>query len=300
MSTTQRKPLKFWSITVGNNFHELVSPTHLSDILSQFFDQWVFQGEYGTNNGKPHYQIRGILPDPQMFGTLLHCFQMRGIPKEDVTVCPESNKSIEQGGLAFYVMDSTKDVWSPPMHDPSYTPPRPLNWVPAMCKCIVDEPRPWMVSLNEMIESPPDYRAIIWICTLDGKGGVGKSLYNTYLEATNKACYLGSGTPTQILEAVCAEGERLAYTLDLPKTGDSNIKIGDYIHVIETVKNGFIKTAMHGKRKKLIMNNRPHVIVFSNITPPLASMTEGRFKTYTINPDLYPEDQTLDPIYADI
>lgn len=288
------KPLRFWSLTIGCNFKPLLEPEAMDAVFDEFFDKWCYQGERGTERGKLHYQARVIADTPVMKASLLHILEMRGIDQRDATFLAESNKSIEQGGLAFYVMDSTKDVFLPVRADKSFTRKRPRDWIPAMCQSIVDDPRPWMTSVLTKLEAFPHHRAIIWICTLEGKGGVGKSLFNTYLEASGKATYLGVGTPTQILEAVCSEGEQRAYTLDLPFTGDSNIKMGDYISAIETVKNGFIKTAMHGKRKSLIMDNRPHVIVFSNKLPPYQSMTEGRFHAYTINPDKPSNEQTLD------
>lgn len=286
------KGLSYWSLTIGNNFHTLVEPTRLKEIFTEFFDQFVFQGEYGDKNKKPHFQCRVKKEDKMTKGTILQLLEMRGIPRNDVTALPESNNSIQQGGLTFYCMDDQKDIWSKPIRDGPEM--RPKGWIPAQCKCIADDPRPWMMQLTAMLGQFPHHRKVIWICTLDGKGGVGKSLYNTWLEATHTGIYLGSGTPTQILEATIAEGEHLCYTLDLPKSGDTNIKISDYINVIETVKNGFIKTAMHGKRKKLIMNHRPHVVVFSNILPPYKSMTEGRFDCYTINPNKDASEQTLD------
>lgn len=290
------KPLCYWSLTIGCNFQALLTPEQMDSIFEEFYSQWCYQGERGTKKGKDHYQCRVICHEKMMKATLLHLLAMRGIDKRDITFLPESNKSIEQGGLAFYVMDSTKDVFLPPRYDSSYKPTKPKDWIPTQCLSIKENPRPWMKSVLDMLEASPHHRQIIWICTLDGKGGVGKSLFNLYLEATGKACFLGSGTPTQILEAVCAEGEQRAFTLDLPKSGDSNIKIGDYINVIEVVKNGFIKTAMHGKRKKLIMDNRPHVTAFSNCFPPFKAMTEGRFLVFTINPDRPPHEQTLDPL----
>lgn len=293
------KPLAFWSLTIGSNYHVLLSPETMDAIFDEFFAQWVYQGERGSQLGKDHYQCRTICHEKAMKATLIHCLEMRGIDKRDITFLPESNKSIEQGGLAFYVMDSTKDVFLPPRHDTSFKKPRPKNWVPDQCKHIVESPRPWMTTLFSMIDASPDHRAIIWICTLEGLGGVAKSGFNCYLEASGKACCLGTGTPTQILESTCAEGEFRCYTLDLPMTSDSNIKLGDYINAIEIVKNGFIKTGMNGKRKKLIMNQRPHLIVFSNILPPRAKMTEGRFFTFTINPKLPAHLQVLKPFFFD-
>lgn len=297
---SQSKPLKFFSVTIGSNHHELISPQLMDGMFDELHLQsWCYQGEYGDQLDKKHYQCRMIFNEFTMKGTLLHIFDMHGIPKEDVHICPESNKSIEQGGLAFYVMDKTKKLFLPMRADRSFKPFRPLNWIPEMCKEIVENPRPWMRALNEIIEFEPHHRAIIWICTLNGKGGVGKSLYNTWLECSGKGVFIGSGTPVQLQEAVICDGESLCYTLDLPKTFAVDNKIGDYINAIEVIKNGFIKTGMHGKRKKLVMNKRPHVIVFSNRLPPYESMTEGRFLCYTINPDMEPGLQCLDPWYQD-
>ena len=289
------KPLHFWSLTVANNHKPLLNADDFDSVCTQFGKQWCYQGEYGSNKQKPHYQVRIIVDPPQTKATLLHCFSMRGMDINDITFKPESNKSIEQGGLSFYVMDSTKDVWLPMRCDPSYKLPKSPNWVPSMCQIIVDTPRPWQVKVLEMLQGEPHHRQIIWICTLNGLGGVQKSLFTTYLEAIGKALYVGDGTPIQLKEAVISEGEQSAYTMDLPKTFAADNRIGDYINVIETIKNGFLKTAMHGKRKRLMMDKRPHVLVFSNRTPPYDAMTEGRFMTFTINPNKPAMFQTLDP-----
>lgn len=288
------KPLKFWSVTVGDNHHTLLDPPAFDAILDEFFHQWCYQGELGDKNKKKHYQCRLICAEPTMKATMLHCFKMRGIALQDVTVLPESNKSIEQGGLAFYVMDSTKDVWLPTRADASYSRPRPKDWIPSMCQCIQERPRPWMRTLTSILDGLADHRKIVWICTLFGLGGVGKSLFVAWLEATRKACYLGAGTPIQLQEAVISDGEWPAYTLDLPKQFAKDNSIGDYINVVEIIKNGFIKTGMHGKRKKLMMDKRPHVVLFCNRLPPWSMMTEGRFDVYTINPRKPEMFQTLD------
>lgn len=289
-----RKPLRFWSVTLSQNYKPLPDVDRMKDILSEWADSWVFQLERGSVAGKLHYQCRMILENPQMTATMLTLFECRGFDVKDVTFLPETNKSIEQGGLAFYVMKDDTRV-DGPWCDDRYQPPRPPNWIPDMCSDCVENPRPWMTSLLNIIEGPPHHRKILWICTLNGLGGVGKSLFTTYLEASKKACYLGDGTPIQLKEAVIADGEWKAYTLDLPKTFSHDNRIGDYVNVLETVKNGFIKTAMHGKRKKLLMNVRPHLIVFSNRVPPFEMMTEGRFDVYTIDPKSSAAEQTLDP-----
>jgi len=267
----------------------------MDSVLSEFFSQWCYQGELGDKTDHRHFQCRVILKDPQRKQTLLSIFENRGFDVRDITFLPESNKSIQQGGLSFYVMDDTKKLFLPFRCDPRYLIPRKKGWIPSMCQCIVDNPRPWMTTILEMLKQPPHHRHIIWICTLDGHGGVGKSLFNTYLEESGLATYIGDGTPTQIKEAVISEGEQSAYTVDLHKTFARDNRIGDYINCIETIKNGFIKTAMHGKRKKLVMNIRPHFIAFCNIVPPFNLMTDGRFNVFTIDAQKDPGVQTLDP-----
>lgn len=288
------KPLHYWSLTVAEKFTPLCSEDRMDSVLSEFFAQWCYQGELGDKTDHRHYQCRVILKEPQRKQTLLSIFENRGFDARDITFLPESNKSIQQGGLSFYVMDDTKKLFLPFRCDPRYTIPRKKNWIPDMCKCIVDNPRPWMTTVLNILAGIPHHRQVIWICTIM-YGGVAKSLFNTYLEAAGIAIYIGDGTPTQIKEAVISEGEHRAYTVDLPKTFAHDNRIGDYINCIETIKNGFVKTAMHGKRKKLVMNQRPHFIVFSNSYPPFNMMTEGRFNVFTIDASKDPGVQTLDP-----
>ena len=290
------KPLKFWSLTISNNHHTLLSPEEMDNVFVEFSKQWCYQGEYGDQLHKPHYQCRLILEDPQMKATMIHCLSMRGIPANDVTFLPESNKSIEQGGLAFYVMDSTKDVWLPPRCDPSYKPPRPPNWIPKMCQHLPD--RPWQSQMITLLNSPPDHRKIIWIATI-GKGGVAKSLFTTYCHVTGLAKFVGDGTPLNLKLGVIAMGEHKGYAFDLPKTFAADNKIGDYINAIETIKNGFILVTMHGKTQELIMEERPHVVVYCNRMPPYQTMTDGRFDAYTINPDRPISEQYLEPVRPD-
>lgn len=293
------KPLHFWSLTVGETWKPLPIPERMDECLDEFFKGWCYQGELGTKLGHKHYQCRGILGEAQRKATLLTIFEARGFDRRDITFLPESNKSIQQGGLAFYVMDDEKARFLPMRADSTFQIARKKDWIPNMCKHIVDSPRPWMTSVLDILTQKPSHRSIIWICTLGGFGGVGKSLFVSYLEAKRLACWIGDGTPTQIKEAVIQSGERQAYLVDMPKTFAHDNRMCDYINAIETVKNGFIKTAMHGKPKVLLMDNRPHMFCFCNQHPPYAQMTDGRFDVKTINPHLAPDLQTLDSYVSD-
>ena len=102
--TGSKKPLKFWSITLRHNYTERPTPSRVKKVLAEFFAQWMFQLEKGQNESKEHYQCRGIVSEGQMTETLFSIFECRGYDRRDVIFLPESNNSISQGGLSFYVM----------------------------------------------------------------------------------------------------------------------------------------------------------------------------------------------------
>lgn len=294
MPRAQGKPLCCYSITVAENHLPLPEPETFDNALDEFFKQWVYQGELGESRKKRHYQVRAIVEDACYKQTLLQVMTMRGMDRRDITILPESNRSIQQGGLAFYVMDSTKPRFLEPRSDPSYKPKRPRYFCPLQCEYHRDNPRPWMKSQLEILNSAPPHRAITWICTLEGLGGVAKSNWNTYLQSMGWCHYVGDGTPINLKQNVIKAGERRAYSFDLPKTFDRASPLSDYINAIEVIKNGHVCATMHGKPEMLIMDVRPHIFVYANCIPPFSSMTQGRFNVYTIDPIKPHEEQTLD------
>jgi hypothetical protein len=207
-----------------------------------------------------------------------------------IHVCPESNNSIQQGGLAFYVMKDKGRI-AGPWHDSTFVMPRQQGWIPEQCKWIEGgnpqyPPLPWFKNIGNIIESTPSFRLIYWIFTLE-HGDVAKSNWCTYAKMKWKHVKsIGHGTPSQIKDAVSKLPDiYTTFLLDIPKSHDSNIKLSDYINVIETIKNGDVQGNMHGVEKENVMNHRPHVFVFSNMRAPRDAMTKKRFIEVEISPD---------------
>ena len=149
----------------------------------------------------------------------------------------------------------------------------------------------WQKTLYEKIIAPDgefntaDARKIISV--IDKEGKKGKSSFVKWL------CYnhpldiarLSSGTASQLRSDVLNKGIKKCYIIDLPRTKGKSDSLADILSVIEDVKNGFVTSSMDEGDKQLMMAP-PTVIVFSNTTLPLHSLSEDRWDLYTINPNL--------------
>lgn len=130
-----RKPLLCWSITLAQNHKPLPPAERVQATLEEFFQCWTFQKEEGKKAGKEHYQVRGKFREAQMTETVLHLFEMRGFDRRDVSIQPESNNSIQQGGLSFYVMKDETRI-AGPWHDSAYRPVKKRKYEGNDLKCM--------------------------------------------------------------------------------------------------------------------------------------------------------------------
>ena len=149
----------------------------------------------------------------------------------------------------------------------------------------------WQKTLYEKIITPDgefntaDARKIISV--IDKEGKKGKSSFVKWL------CYnhpldiakLSSGTASQLRSDVLNKGIKKCYFIDLPRTRGKSDSLADILSVIEDIKDGFVTSSMDEGDKQLMMVP-PTVIVFSNTTLPLHSLSEDRWNLYTINPNL--------------
>lgn len=278
--TGSRKPLKFWSLTVQKNYRPLPGVERMKLILTEFSQQWCFQLEKGRAAGKEHYQVRLILREAQMTETLLTVFEARGFDRKDLTIIPESNNSICQGGLAFYVMkDDTR--LDGPWNDPSYTRPNLEMYDYADLGCM-SEPLPFQRSIMDMCEIEPDDRTLHWVYNAAGRAG--KSKLMKYMRCNQKFIFarVPLGTATQIKTSVIEKGRRKIYMVDLPRVRGSDERQQELFSALEEIKNGWVESAMYGKVQELLMNP-PHIWIFSNELPNRSFASEDRWKVWTID-----------------
>lgn len=272
------KPLKYWSITIDTLDVSPVSVERVQDIFDEFFAHWVFQLETGSNSGKEHYQCRGVLEKALTKSSLLQIFDMRGL-KDQVRLLPESNNSIQQGGLTFYVMkDDTRTAG--PWHDSSHAPRKRRKYEGKDLECM-NSPLNWQATIMNMMKAPADDRTIIWIADMVGNNGKSKLMKWMKCKSTIDCTRVPMGSATQIKTSVIEKGPHDVYMVDLPRTVGKEERIQEIYSALEEVKNGWVESAMYGKAAELIMEP-PHVIIFSNAFPTLSCMSLDRWKVYEV------------------
>lgn len=247
-------------------------------VCAEFADGWCFQLEKCPTNGKLHYQARWKLEKKEYGATLLQVLSCRGFAKDDLDLSPESNNSVQQGGLSFYVMkDDTREAG--PWHDASYKPKKRKVYEGRDLKCM-ENPFEWQADVIQRISVADDDRSINWV--YNRLGNAGKSKLMKYL------CFKGDGvtrvplgTATQIKTCVIEKGEHNAFMVDLPRVRGSDERQQELFSAIEEIKNGWVESPMYGKKAELFMEP-PHVWVFSNELPTISNSSVDRWKVWTI------------------
>lgn len=293
--TGSRKPLKLWSVTLSHNYTTRPDPKRVKDIFTEFFASWVFQLERGTNAQKYHYQGRGILEEAQMTETMITIFEARGYDRRDITFLPESNKSIEQGGLAFYVMkDDTREEG--PWHDPTFKPKKRVTYEGRDLECM-QTPLDWQAYVIKRIKTVPDDRTINWVYNPTGCAGKSKLMKYLRMNPDADMARVGLGTATQIKTSVIEKGAHKTYMIDLPRVRGTDERIQELFSAIEEIKNGWIESPMYGKAAELLMEP-PHVWCFSNELPKLSCASLDRWAIYHLTQDGDIARMTVDEVRA--
>lgn len=266
---------------------QLPTVERMCEVLTEFAKQWCFQLEKGHNQHKLHYQIRIILPEAQKKETILQVFSCRFQDMRDVTFLPESNNSICQGGLAFYVMkDDTR--MDGPWYDPSYVPRRRNLYKGEDLVCM-EKPFPFQQSIIDAVSKPPDDRTINWVANFDGCAGKFKLMkYMRMNPQKFDFARVPLGTATQIKTSVIAKGPHRIYMVNLPRVRGSHESQYDLFSALEEIKDGWVESAMYGKTDELLMMP-PHEWIFSNELPNLQHASPDRWRVWTI------ENQCLVP-----
>jgi len=277
--TGSRKPLKFWSLTVYSNFGPPLFPNRMKDILNEFADSWVFQLERGVNADKLHFQVRLIVHEGVMTETLLTIFEARSLDRRDITFLPESNNSIQQGGLSFYVMKDDTRVEGP-WHDSTYKPRKRVHYEGNDLECIRSSKRPFQQHIIDELKHPPDDRTLHWWYNHSGAGG--KSKLMKYLRVTHPSfARVPMGTATQIKTSVIEKGPCQVYMVDLPRVRGTDERQQELFSALEEIKNGWVESPMYGKAAELIMEP-PHIYIFSNELPNLNYASLDRWRVHEL------------------
>lgn len=278
---SSKKPIGCWALTISCNHSELPTPEEMKATFSELATSWCFQLERGANAGKLHYQCR-LLMDPKQYGATMLTILSARKPYEakDIDLKPESNPSVAQGGLAFYVLkDETREAG--PWYDPSYKKPKPKKVYEGKDLACMDKPFKWQQWCINRFDQPCDEdRYIIWIYNQLGCAGKSKLMKWMMFKGYDMA-RVPMGSATQIKTSIVGKGPKEIYMVDLPRVRGADERINEVFSALEEVKNGWVESCMYGKSEDCLMEP-PHVIVFSNEVPNMAIASPDRWKVYTL------------------
>ncbi|AUM61722.1 Rep [uncultured virus] len=129
----------------------------------------------------------------------------------------------------------------------------------------------WQRELAAEAETPPDKRKIVWY--YDQAGGSGKTEMAKFLLGTcDSAIFLSGGGFKDIsYQIVRAKKDPRIIILNLPRTSEGKVSYAS----LEAAKDGLVQSGKYEGGWRLFPN--PHVYVFANFMPDLASLSADRW-----------------------
>lgn len=132
------------------------------------------------------------------------------------------------------------------------------------------ELRPWQLELKNDLVGEPDDRKIIFI--VDHEGNVGKSWFQRWMLTTMKETVqlLGVGKRDDIAHTV--DPSKTIFMMNVPRNGIEFLQYS----VLEMLKDRMVYSPKYNSQMKIIQQ-KCHVVVFTNEDPDESRMTPDRF-----------------------
>lgn len=251
-------PSKQWCFTYNNYDIEKDVPIIL-DILSNNNCKYVFQEETGES-GTRHLQGSIIFENKVRPMSLFKLFS---------SIHWEKTKDLK-ASLKYCCKEESRtgNVYA------NIPIPKPIK--------IINNLKPWQLSICSILQDEPDDRSIYWF--VDYGGGIGKSCFTKYLCVKYSAIVL-CGKASDMKQGIMNYNEKNGYfpniiIIDLPRTFNS-----DYLSYcgIEEIKNGcFYSPKYEGG---MCLFNCPHIIIFSNYKPDTMKLSKDRWKVSIYDTD---------------
>jgi hypothetical protein len=217
-----------------------------------------------------------------MTETLLYCFEARGYNRIDLTFLPETNNSLTQGGLSFYVMKDDTRI-DGPWYDPSYNPKKRVIYEARDLECM-KYPRMFQSEIMRICAGQPNDRDMNWVVNFSGSGGKSKLMKFMRMTLTWDMARVPMGSATQIKTSVIEKGAHKIYMVDLPRVRGSDERQQELFSALEEIKNGWVESPMYGKNAELLMEP-PHIWIFSNELPNLSCASMDRWRIWKLDDD---------------
>lgn len=243
------------------------SDAHITEAISRMQDavsiqDYIIQGERGASG---NYHLQGYVRTEDKVRA--RTFEKRLIPPDwCTTIGVKPCSAAGRKALKHYCMKADTRVLAPVGKRPIY--------LGQDLECM-RKPFKWQAHILNLIKKPPNDRKIVWICNEDGCAG--KSVLMKYCHYHRLAKRVPLGTASQIKASVIAMGPSRAYFVDLPRVRGSQERQAELFSALESLKGGFIVSAMYGKTEELLMLP-PHLIILSNELPDLRLASMDRWE----------------------
>lgn len=267
-----RTPLKHYAITISRRVppgtkvqNEVPLRSHETVIqwLIKVAKHYIFQGEEG-GTGYPHFQGYIELEARKRIQTLAK--ETKALTDLPVHFSPASSEGIE--ALKKYCMKKDTRTEGP------WQDGKPIY----EGEDLYTEPYPWQKTLEELIDTTPDKRSIIWV--YDQEGNQGKSEFVKKMFILKKAGVLSYGKTSDMLNIVKKHMNCKAFLVDLTRAKPLDIGKDDLYATIEQIKNGMVIASKYDGDSFAFRS--PHVIVMANHLPNFHTLSNDRWKVKTI------------------
>lgn len=291
-----------WCFTV-NNYSD-ADQAYVASLLanSEICSYGVYGRERGAS-GTPHlqgfvifrkrYRLRGVRDlfgdiNPHLEPARATSVQASDYCKKDGDYeefgeCPSPGKRTEFDELKSWVLDQPTKPTAQliaqefPILFLKYG--RIMEWVDHIYpKPVLQEGtllRPWQNQLAHALEGEADDRKVIFV--VDEAGSAGKSWFVRwwFTKFPDKTQMLSVGKRDDLAHAI--ESDKLYFFFDVPR---SQLEYFQY-SILEQLKNRIVFSPKYTSRTK-ILNDVPHVVVFTNEHPDMNKLTADRYKVINI------------------
>lgn len=285
-----------WCFTINNWNNE-----HVQRLQSLQYRYLVYGREHGPINGTPHLQGFVILQAPRRLSTLRaevgggHWEIARSEPQAASNYCKKDGDFDEFGTLPSG-QGKRKDIdriieWldefiadngrAPTVREIAQHQPiamlRYRNFhalatarAPEPSLAVVGDPTDWQSELLQYVDDPASDRSIRFY--VDEEGGKGKSWIQDrmFSEMPERVQLLSVGKIADIAYSIETDKDIFLFNV-----GRDCMQYVQY-SILEALKDRRIYSSKYESRMK-ILQNRPHVIVFSNEMPDMSKLTLDRY-----------------------
>lgn len=246
-------PAKRWCFT-WCNYPEEWEQTVVPEFMSEGTKGYVIGREKCKETGTPHLQGYAEFAKKIRWSAFkglpnkLHWEAAKGTRQENIHYCTKEGNYIDYGTCRIYRVNI--------------------------------ELREWQLAIWLTLKNEPDDRSIYWIWEPDGRAG--KTTFQKWIYTNMDGVVVLSGKASDMKNGVMmylesTENLPRIVLINIPRCQDTEFLSWQGI---EEIKDGFFYSPKY--KGGMICGANPHVVIFANIGPPEAKLSDDRWKVVRI------------------